>query len=646
MSAAIQLEAEDLKALLSFFPNLQFDRREQIAALLHAATADFQAAPGSGKTTLLGAKLALMAAKWPYERRGICVLTHTNVARDEIEKCLKAVPHGEMLLAYPHYLGTIQSFVNRFLALPWLRAKGIEVEEIDDDEFSDQFLKWASKDHYVTAWGKFLNPFDVEAALRGVRYVGPTLDLDTRGKRKLPATGKCIERLRHIKNVLASEGRLRHDDMFAYAEQALSVVPGLQAAVAHRFPSVFIDEMQDTSDIQLSVLARIFDGTAVVQRFGDVNQSILYRGPRIEATAFPRKDSLEVQTSLRFGPEIAAVANSLKAVGGPIDGQGVAAVSSPILILYSDVTVGDVVARFGGELAKFFSQSELDSAPVKAVCAIKRPGNEKQKVGRHLSDYFPGFDGDTTRPAAVRKSIRELMVLASFTTSPTTRSDRRSAAARSAILLLIQTFGVPAVRDAATWRQLVALIGEEPARVMRLQMLALAMVKGSYDVASEAACKSAITKMLVALDDLVEPDAIAAEIPVAWIADSAIAKATNTDECNAVQIVKEAKKLRVQLATIAGIKGETHLATLVLESCRDRKYDLKSVLPYLCGDSDVAKVTDESLRDQLMNIFVAASRPRRLLAFAMHNDRASTDARKKLQDKGWTVADWTEPLKA
>lgn len=493
MNAGVQLDTEDLKALLGFFPDFRFDRPEQQAALLYGATADFQAAPGSGKTTLLGAKLALMAAKWPHERRGICILTHTNVARDEIEKCLKLTPHGEKLLVYPHYLGTIQSFVNRFLAIPWLKALGIELEEIDDDDFVERFFNWASNDHVVKGWRNASNPWEKDNSLRGVRYVGSNLELATKGKLKLPAKGPCIERLRNIKKKLASDGRLRHDDMFAYAEQVLSVVPGLQAAVAHRFPSVFVDEMQDTSDIQLSVLTRIFSEKAVVQRFGDVNQSILYRGPRAEPTAFPMKGSLEVQTSLRFGQEIATVANSLKAVGGAIDGQGTAAVQPPMLILYSDKTVSGVVPRFGQTVAKLFSQEELDGAPVKAVCAIKRPGNIKQQVGRHLLDYFPAFDGDAsnTTPTS-RKSVRELMVLASFKTSPTMRSDRRSAAARYAILQLIQSFGEPVFRAAGNWRQLVALIGDDFLRLRRLDALTLDIVKGGHDVASEDPCKAAI----------------------------------------------------------------------------------------------------------------------------------------------------------
>ncbi|MGC0875872.1 ATP-dependent helicase, partial [Pantoea agglomerans] len=38
---------------------------------------------------------------------------------------------GIALSRSPHFVGTIQSFVHEFLALPWLRSKGIAVRCID-----------------------------------------------------------------------------------------------------------------------------------------------------------------------------------------------------------------------------------------------------------------------------------------------------------------------------------------------------------------------------------------------------------------------------------------------------------------------------------------------------------------------------------
>jgi superfamily I DNA and RNA helicase len=50
-------------------------------------TVNIQACPGSGKTTTLAAKLMILAEKLPKSfQQGICIITHTNTAVDEIKK--------------------------------------------------------------------------------------------------------------------------------------------------------------------------------------------------------------------------------------------------------------------------------------------------------------------------------------------------------------------------------------------------------------------------------------------------------------------------------------------------------------------------------------------------------------------------------
>ena len=59
---------------------------------------DVDACPGSGKTTLLVGKLAILAENWQHRTRGICVLSHTNAARREIESRLGNAAAGQRLL--------------------------------------------------------------------------------------------------------------------------------------------------------------------------------------------------------------------------------------------------------------------------------------------------------------------------------------------------------------------------------------------------------------------------------------------------------------------------------------------------------------------------------------------------------------------
>ena len=105
------------------------DPRAQALKIL--TKTDIAACPGSGKTTLLVAKLAIMARKWSTRSSGLCVLSHTNVAKAEVMDRLGANPVGAKLLRPPHYIGTIHGFANEFLAIPWLKSIGHPITTID-----------------------------------------------------------------------------------------------------------------------------------------------------------------------------------------------------------------------------------------------------------------------------------------------------------------------------------------------------------------------------------------------------------------------------------------------------------------------------------------------------------------------------------
>lgn len=78
---------------------------------------DVAACPGSGKTTVLLAKLKLLADRMPFQNgSGVCVLSHTNVAVNEIKT--KLSDYADILMSYPNYVGTIQSFIDQFVTKP------------------------------------------------------------------------------------------------------------------------------------------------------------------------------------------------------------------------------------------------------------------------------------------------------------------------------------------------------------------------------------------------------------------------------------------------------------------------------------------------------------------------------------------------
>ena len=111
----------------------KFDTVERIPFIKNLDSCDLLAVPGSGKTTALLAKLYCLSKHLPFkDGSGILVLSHTNAAVNEIENKLKKVVPS--LFEYPNFVGTIQSFVNKFLANPACFEKyGSYISAVDDD---------------------------------------------------------------------------------------------------------------------------------------------------------------------------------------------------------------------------------------------------------------------------------------------------------------------------------------------------------------------------------------------------------------------------------------------------------------------------------------------------------------------------------
>lgn len=126
------------------------DGGERVSAIQCLENKPIVACPGSGKTTVLLTKLIILANRMPFDDgRGICVLTHTNVAIDLIKKKLGA--DASKLFAYPNFFGTIQGFVDKFLAAQSLIEEYGKRPDRVNKEISTQklekefnFLQWNS----------------------------------------------------------------------------------------------------------------------------------------------------------------------------------------------------------------------------------------------------------------------------------------------------------------------------------------------------------------------------------------------------------------------------------------------------------------------------------------------------------------------
>ncbi|RRJ96398.1 hypothetical protein Ga0100231_021190 [Opitutaceae bacterium TAV4] len=184
---------------------------------------DVAACPGSGKTTLLVAKLAILASKWTHRTRGICVISHTNVARNEIETRLGHTAAGRRLLGHPHFIGTIHGFVNEFLAMPWLHSLGYRIKAIDTD--LAQQRRWRALPHNIRSG---LETNYHSAGLLSAK--GPDFNVGAIRWRRNGAIGPETATYAAVRKVCqdsAAEGYFCYDEMFMWAHDLMDRVPSI-----------------------------------------------------------------------------------------------------------------------------------------------------------------------------------------------------------------------------------------------------------------------------------------------------------------------------------------------------------------------------------------------------------------------------------
>lgn len=634
MSVPLLVE-HDLEKLIIDFPSLDFSDTERKAVLLEMGSRDVQAAPGSGKTTLLAAKLQLLADKWAHPHRGICVLSHTNVARDEISRRLSTSSTGARLLGYPHYVGTIHAFVNQFLALPLLRSDGEAVDVVDNEIFASKALSLLRTKWALNTWVSN-NPQRGPAAIASLRYEGADLTLGYEDG-GLPGLGTTSwKEAQELKDQLRAKGIFRFDDMFAFAERLLVRFPDMRKRLSHRFPLVLIDEMQDTSWAQEDLLARLFDDTVVMQRYGDRNQRILSSGTDAARLTFPLPRPLSVTSTKRFPETIAAVVRAVQEHGEAVAAPVVAEARAPVLFLYPTSGVTTVIEAFGKHVLTSFSDAELGTGAVKAICARKR-SDSASAAGRHIGDYWPEYVAMTTSPSG-SESIHRLLADPDAMGVAAMGLEQRVRDIKRAILIALRAAAAPSVqelRDATHLLRRLELAGcnVDPIRVLCHQ---LATGKGHT---SAARWRSTIDMMYEALSALLPPaltrDAFAA-LSVFEVASGAVPTSIVK---NAYVVLHEGRSIPVHVGTIASVKGETHLATLVLEAHAHpaRSHDLQAALFSIANGTPLSVKANDSTRRIYRNLYVAASRPSHLLCLAMNSERAPEQHVQALRDRGWLV---------
>jgi superfamily I DNA/RNA helicase len=634
-----------------FLPeNCHFDEKsEEFIKCLDSV--DVIACPGSGKTTALLAKLYIMSKFMPFEEnKGICVLTHTNVAIDEIKKRMGKA--SSILFTYPNFFGTIQSFVDKFLAIPAFveryRHRDIEFDSDYAKHYMENRLKRGTRIWLSNQFDDIINNLILNDSNNiCIKKSGKVVSLP------ISNTTPTYQDLDKVKKEMVNNGVLRYDESYLFAQRYINSHPLLIGTISSRFKYLLIDEMQDTDKTQMDIITRLFSQNSIIQRIGDTNQAI-FNKVTSENSWDLNENQIHIPNSKRISVQIAKVIknvcikpeNELQGVNrGTVDSL------KPIMILYNDGSRRRVLEKYCelvSEREENWNQEIRLQGREPVYFAIGwthdtegLTSDNKEKTS--VKSYFSDYQRPTKTNNPIYNSLKNYLVKQDDEKSQVNPKNVLDSLIRSFLSVLNQgEIRNPDTSKRFTKRALIKHLGKDGDFFPKFKENLAFWVKQIQNHACDNETCATKNKSY--------PECVLTEvtnyIKTDWTShfgiDPAKIEEFLTNDLESVhEDVKFDNKythneIDIHVGTVHSVKGQTHTATLFLE-CFSHDFNGKQLLDYLTENKTYKEKDGVNKNCALKIAYVAMSRPTHFLCAAFHKDRIPTAAYEKLRQVGWNI---------
>ena len=292
-----------------------------------------EACPGSGKTEVVGLKAAYEFHAWKERHCGVAILTFTNNAADVIRKRVRQFA-GIEKAAYPHFIGTMDSWLHGYIAHPfgnlitgYLGQKKFGQNDksirLVEDSVSDGWInnyrcktryyylrQYNATPNYMPLYANMIR-YDVENNCWEIKnptsnssefqtdngYFNSVAFKSIRSNE----TWLTLERMRRdffdIKEKFWRDGFATYNDIEWICYRLLKEKDGFAQKLSQRFPFIIVDECQDLSWIQLENLGLLKLAGTTLHFVGDLRQAI-YEFKKVEpqkVESFVSHHSFELQ---------------------------------------------------------------------------------------------------------------------------------------------------------------------------------------------------------------------------------------------------------------------------------------------------------------------------------------------------------------
>lgn len=273
-----------------------------------------RSAPGSGKTWTSCRRFIWRGSNWEYSSGGLALLSFTNTAVNEFREAAKGVGKTA-LLSEPNYIGTIDSFIERFVITPFghklhnLPERPTLLLDQPKGLQNNKFKAWKPISH---SRSMPVHAYDITPVVSDddVKYTYQGAELS------INQNNPVIE--------LFKAGYYTHSQRLFFACLLLAENEHVLNLLARRFPEIIIDEAQDTNQWVLMLLDSIRKAGTKITLIGDPDQCI-YEFSQAEPKSLENKKSewsipeLLLSQSFRCNNRIA---NAAKQISGNNDFTG------------------------------------------------------------------------------------------------------------------------------------------------------------------------------------------------------------------------------------------------------------------------------------------------------------------------------------
>ena len=401
-----------------------------------------------------------------------------------------------------------------------------------------------------------------------------------------------------------------------------------------RFKYLFIDEVQDCDGLQVDLIQKIFDeNKVVIQRFGDYCQAIYERDEcsGSENDKLKENQVLYIHDSNRFGEKIAKPLRSLCIEDNhQLHGNEEVPSVKPIIITYENPlsVLPKYVELLGTTLIpEMENRSIMDIANqekredplhrinVKACGWVGKKGASAQK--RFIESYFPHFEKKNAGPRVEGVSFNEFILKNLHGTI--------KEHATSIIQGILKYLDLCEIRNGnrrytktSFLEFLTATDIEQKENFLKEVMnWALLIAKSNSDDDINK-IRSTIHRYIT---ETILPLYRKEETPDALSFFNAINETLSEDQTTEHRNVYHGDngKIDIEVSTVHAVKGETHAATLYLETFYNRHHESDRLAEQFKGVSYTG--TDEDTLKNLRVAYVGMSRPRYMLCVAIQQDR-------------------------